>query len=97
MIRDRLTRRCLAQKRAAKRETQAWRLENAKVERDMRRRGEPPFMAQVGQGPNGKYFELWYPREELVRTFGEEEVSRFVEIDGKLYRPGTEPPEPPAS
>ncbi len=67
-------------------------IELAEVKQEMRRKGELPWMAQLGRGAEAKYVEMWTPKEELERTFGEEEVSRFVEIDGKLYRPGTEPP-----
>ena len=72
-------------------------IEDGRVRQEMRRKGELPWMVRVGSGPGAKYYETWTPREELVRTFGEEEVSRFVEVDGRLYRPGTEPPGPPAS
>lgn len=71
-------------------------IELGEVKREMRRKGELPWMVQLGRGAEAKYVEMWTPKEELERTFGEEEVSRFVEIDGRLYRPGylpgTEPP-----
>ncbi len=67
------------------------------VQQEMRRKGELPWMVQLGRGPEARYIETWTPRKELERMFEEEEVSKFVEIHGKLYRPGTEPPDSPAS
>ena len=67
-------------------------IELGEVKREMRRKGELPWMLRVGSGPGARYVEMWTPREELERTFGKEEVSRFVEVDGRLYRPGAERP-----
>ncbi len=72
---------------------QGERLAQARVEQEMRRKGEPPWMMCMGQGPEARYVELWYPKEELESIFGKEVASRFVEIDGKLYHPDQLPPE----
>ncbi len=74
------------------RRNQVQRLAQARAKQEMRRKGEPPWMMCMGQGPEARYVELWYPKEELESIFGKELASRFVEIDGKLYHPDQLPP-----